>query len=215
MTPVINLVSRHDHDFLFGLMQLRSSVSFLVFLLGTTENLTDISKFGPHSKPKSSLTSSRWQNPWLTASWLVIMRMDATETKEIWIPINQFTVLLRFLFPFSIMDWKRNNDPLHKVVYFKIVVQKGQCLRTFLLRLTFFFDVHRWNQTKNIYIKEKKNKNKKRNNSRNYYYLCFYCYSIYLIIMFDIYFNMHVLMRVISTPELHVQRRTVYPASQS
>lgn len=150
MTPVINLVSRHDHDFLFGLMQLRSSVSFLVFLLGTTENLTVISKFGPHSKPKSSLTSSRWQNPWLTASWLVIMRMDATETKEIWIPINQFTVLLCFLFPFSIMDWKRNNYPLHKVVYFKIVVQKGQCLRTFLLRLTFFFDVHRWNQK--IYI---------------------------------------------------------------
>lgn len=188
MTPVINLVSRHDHDFLFGLMQLRSSVSFLVFLLGTTENLTDISKFGPHSKPKSSLTSSRWQNPWLTASWLVIMRMDATETKEIWIPINQFTVLLCFLFPFSIMDWKRNNYPLHKVVYFKIVVQKGQCLRTFLLRLTFFFDVHRWNQTKNIYIKEKKKQKQKKKQQELLLFvflLLFYLFNHYVWYLFQ------------------------------
>lgn len=82
MIPVINLVSWHDHDRPFGLVQLRSSVSFLVVLLGTTENATTLSKFGPNSKSKYSLTSSRWQIPWLTASWLVIMRIDAPEKKK-------------------------------------------------------------------------------------------------------------------------------------
>lgn len=65
-----------------------------------------------------------------------------------------------------------------------------------------------------IYIyKRKKKQNKKQQQELLF---VFYCYSIYLIIMFDIYFNMHVLMREVSTQaELHVQRGTVYPASQS
>lgn len=49
MIPLINLVSWHNHVLFFGLMQLRSSV---IFLLGSTENLTDISTFGTHLKSK-------------------------------------------------------------------------------------------------------------------------------------------------------------------
>lgn len=52
MIPLINLVSWHDHVLLFGLMQLRSSVSLLIFSLDSTENLTDISTFGTHLKSK-------------------------------------------------------------------------------------------------------------------------------------------------------------------